>query len=346
VIKLLAESSIEIGTGHIVESINIARMAQQHGISVELWVNFETPAELLENLPCHVRIVESFSIDCLHQIIQHLDHQQPTAIITNFRQVTNAQIDILYGDDRQLVCIDEWGNAKINCDAVINPSIVTEYHNYTSSKPGFCLFSGPEYLALSEEYKVLNQQSRQFESNIKQIVVSMGGTDRSGATLRIIDSLFEWRRDVTKHIVIGAGFVLEAELKEKLNYKPDRIVLHQNLPSLAKLLAVCDIGFTAGGNTLYELACVGTPAIVLFEDPHEEKQGRAFEENGFGMCLGPSISTQSSHIYTALNLLESPEKRQAYSRQGQLLVDGGGTERILTSVLALVDFDSSESISH
>jgi len=261
--------------------------------------------------------------------------------VTSFRQVTNLQIDVLRQEGIRVACIDELGNDELDCDLVINPSLVTEYHRYTSNNPRFRVCAGPQYIPLSEEYEVLYQQPRSITGDIQNIVIAMGGTDRSGATLRIVESLLEWRRDVTKHVVVGAGFVNITELESKLStVESAGFVIHRNLRSLVDLLMLSDIGFTAGGNTLYELACVGTPAVILFEDPHERKQGLAFQERGFGICLGPGTDVTKEQIWSALDVLAPPKYRHTMCDVGRSLVDGRGAERILTLILELIGYDS------
>jgi spore coat polysaccharide biosynthesis predicted glycosyltransferase SpsG len=107
------------------------------------------------------------------------------------------------------------------------------------------------------------------------------------------------------------------------------------------LLFEGDVGFTAGGNTLYELACVGTPALVLYEDDHEMEQGIEFQRNGFGVCLGRGVGVTKSRIWRELDKLEEPDVRETWSRKGRSVVDGQGVERVLASLSALCSNDSA-----
>lgn len=335
-VALLAEASPQIGTGHVVETFSIARTARRCGIPVKLWVNKGTPGKLLDLAPDRPEVTDDFSPKSLQQLAGGLWWRGCSVAVTSFRRITNQQVNALRQAGIGVACIDELGNVKLDCDVVINPSIVTKYHRYTSDNPRFRVWAGPQYMPLSEEYSELHQQPRSFTGDIRNIVIAMGGTDRSGATLRIVESLLNWRRDVTKHVVVGAGFVHMAELDSRLSAVEDvGFVVHRNLGSLANLLTLSDVGFTAGGNTLYELACLGTPAVVLFEDPHEREQSLAFQERGFGTCLGSGVKVTKNQIWAALDALESPEQRQSMCEAGRSLVDGKGTERILKSVLEI-----------
>ena len=103
------------------------------------------------------------------------------------------------------------------------------------------------------------------------------------------------------------------------------------------VLLSCDVVVTAGGNTLLEAACAGTPAIVLYEDPHEREQGEALEAMGFGRCLGAGTGLDRAAIAKALELLDDPGERARLRARGRALVDGQGTARILDIVGALLD---------
>ncbi len=341
-VALLAESSLHVGTGHVVEALSIARIAWEKGIPVELWVNKDTPGRFLSAAPCRVNLIDDFSVSSLRHISRRSRRQECRVVVTNLRRISNSQIEILRENGQRVACVDELGNTKLNCDLVVNPSIVSRYHSYTSVILDFRLCAGPQYLPLAENYSRLGQRARSFSGDIGSVVIAMGGVDRSGATLNIAEHLLDWRPGIPKHIVVGANFMYRRELENFLSRAnhPD-FITHQDLPSLAQLLFEGDVGFTAGGNTLYELACVGTPALVLYEDPHEMEQGLEFQKKGFGICLGSGVEVTKSQIWGALAKLEKPELRAMFCRRGRSVVDGKGAERVLASLLALASYDSS-----
>ena len=341
-ILLLAEASQDIGTGHAVEAFALADAARQLGVPVELWLDAAAPAALLGMAPCPVRWAEDLSPETLALIAVEAKTRGCRVAVTNFRRVTNDAVRALLGVGLEVVCIDEWGHLKLDCAAVINPSIVTDYHQYESDHPDFRLHAGPQYLALSAEYQHLHGAPRVSTGPVKSVVVAMGGTDRTGGTLPVVEGLLGWRQDVEVHIVAGPAFVHLSRLEELLKCAPGSgLHLHRNLPTLAHLLATCDVGFNMGGNTLYEMACVGTPAIALYEEEHERRQGLAFEELGAACCLGPAADVKPGRVNAALDLLSDPQKRTAMSSRGRAIVDGGGAQRVIALALGLADVQAS-----
>jgi spore coat polysaccharide biosynthesis predicted glycosyltransferase SpsG len=172
----------------------------------------------------------------------------------------------------------------------------------------------------------------------------MGGVDRTGATIRLVAALLDVRLDMALHVVIGSGFAHRRELAAMGEAsRTNRMTEHEHLSSLSNLLCQCDVGFTAGGNTLAELACVGTPALVAFEDPHERAQGEAFERRGFGCCLGPGVSVERTQIRDAIETFDDPAVRERHCVTGKALVDGKGAQRVLDIAATMLSRDSAFS---
>jgi len=337
VIAFLAESSPQIGTGHIKESFSLIQRAQANGIATETWINGETPRGLLEQAPCQLYVVDGFSRERLGEIGAKLRGRGARLVVTNFRRVNNDQVRVLRDCGLRVACVDDLGNRHLDCDLIINPSIVTNYHRYSSNNPDFRLHAGPAYLMLAPEYQELHGIERHFAGPVHSIVVAMGGIDRPGTTVRIVESLLDWRQDVTCHIILGAGFKFSAELQSNLSAQEDgRFYIYENLPSLASMLFAADIGFTGGGNTLYEMACVGTPALVLFDEEHEGEQGKALQDQGSARCLGHGPHVPPEQIRQALEEFDDPQRRELSAKAGRSLVDGKGVERVFDLLMELV----------
>jgi len=332
-IAIFAEADRKIGTGHLVESLDLARLALKESISVSLWVRSGAPESILSKAPCAYRLFDSLSSSDAPDIRAQLKENGCRCAILNFRKVSNNEVLRLKTEDLKIICIDELGGLHLDCDAVINSSIVEKYHSYTSSVKDFEVFKGPAYLAMSEEYRKAHTRNRAFTGEIKVVTVTMGGVDRTGATIRLIDILSSWRKEAVKNIVLGAGFLRAKEARLRIEAHMDKnFRIFQDLPGLEPLVSASDVVFTAGGNTLYELACVGTPPIVLYEDNHEMENGIAFEKLGFGFCPGRSADVNETTVMNALNVFDDPRLRQAHADAGKRLVDGRGARRILDVV--------------
>lgn len=340
-VAVVAEAGSSVGTGHLVEALTIVSELQARGLRPVLMVPPEAPMDLVGRAGVQVERLPALDPAVLAEVGQRLIADGVRLVVTDLREVSDPQVMALSKAGLRVTCIDEFGGRRLSCAAVINPSPVARRHLYTSEVRGFRVYAGPEYLALSSEYIRWHSVPRHFSSGIRLVVVSMGGVDRTGATLRIAEALRGWESDAERHIVMGAGFQLWDEVERLVSRSPGRWRIHRNLPCLADLLAAADVGISAGGNTLCEMACVGTPALVLYEDEHEAEQGRAFEEKGFGFCLGAGVEVSGDSIRRAIGRLEDPTVRRAQSEAGKALVDGRGASRICQILEEHLSIDSS-----
>lgn len=335
---IFTESTYKIGTGHLMESIHLAVAAKKENIRVFLWVNRDAPLLLLRKF----RVPYSFSPRlhtkrAIREIKRQLIAAGCKAALFNFRRIDNTFLHSLKFDGLKLICIDELGRCSLDCDAIINPISAEKYHRYPFRNSGPEVYTGTNYLSMSEGFARAHRMKRTFNGPIKNISVCMGGVDRTGATLRLIDILAQWRPEVKKNIILGAAFRhLAAAYRKIAACKGMHFKIYHNVEDVVPLFLDADVVFTAGGNTLSELACLGTPAIVLYEDAHEKESGKAFEKRSFGICVGKGAEVSRKKVFMALEKLEKPEFRMQHSLHGKRLVDGKGAERILGIVRGLL----------
>jgi spore coat polysaccharide biosynthesis predicted glycosyltransferase SpsG len=336
-LSIFTEASSQIGTGHLIESFNIAKLALSEDIKVKLWINDSAPKSLLSKSPCLYHFFDSITAENGKAIKDSLIREECKAIVFNFRRVNNEHILFLKHDNLKTICIDELGNQNIDCNIIINPSIVEKYHRYSSKNCDFNIYTGPEYLAISSELAKLHHKERIFKNEIETVSVCMGGVDRTGITLKLINTLAECNRDVKKNIILGGGFLYLDEVYKRIESLKDKgFRVYHNIENIESLFFESDVVFTAGGNTLYELACIGTPAIVLYEDEHEKENGMAFENLGFGLCLGQGIDVKKNEILNALEKFKEGKVKHTHSLKGKETVDGKGAYRILDIIKNLI----------
>lgn len=328
---LFTEANASIGTGHLTETLHLAEAAQAVGIRPVLVAPSEAPEWILRAAPCPVERIEGVSADRLSVSARQMRSAGAYAALTDFRLVTDAQLLALSDAGLATYCVDELGARELTCAAVFNPTVLDHRHHY-GAHDSQRVFAGPAYFPLAPAYADGHARTRTFSGGIRSVIVTMGGVDRSGATLRIFDVLDAWPGNAERHVVIGGAFASRPAFDARLVSARRRWHVHQNVLGLADLLVDADVAITAGGNTLYELACVGTPAIVLHEDQHEAEQGQAFEGRGFGVWIGRGADFDGKVLLAALERFEDADVRRTQSAAGRSIVDGRGPARICAIV--------------
>ena len=297
------EASQKVATGHFMESLALAKAFKSRSINVCFILNRYEPVEAelrLADIP-----FSTYEIDEVDEVISFINEVYNDAvIIINHRNIDFYCLEKLKSENYFTVVIDQLGHKKIICDILINTSVVSDWleYEFIENSP-ICLF-GPKYTILRSEFLNLNKIGKTFKRELPIVLVTMGGVDRTGATLRIVEGLAKINVDCIKKVVIGKGFAHTKKITELLELeKFKNFKLYQNIIDLGKKMSGADIVISAGGNTVFELACVGTPGFVLWEDSHEKIQGDVFEKEGVVINLGNGMKTGLQKISSNIESL-------------------------------------------
>ena len=94
--------------------------------------------------------------------------------------------------------------------------------------------------------------------------------------------------------------------------------------------------------SVYEIAALGTPGVVLAQNAREDRRMREFSRFGTIDYLGLGVDVDEPLILDAVRrLLADITRRQAMSAKGRELVDGYGAARAAEIVLEQVQVDSN-----
>ena len=95
-----------------------------------------------------------------------------------------------------------------------------------------------------------------------------------------------------------------------------------------------DVVVGSGGMSVYEIAALGTPGIVLAQNAREERRMREFARHGTVEYLGLGTEVEEAELAQAVRaLLGDVERRRQMSGRGRALVDGLGAKRAAEKVL-------------
>lgn len=316
------------------ESLVLADYFISQNVSVYFVINSYEPSRL-ELQERGITFVE-YELDELDEIVRFTKQKNTQCIIINHRNVSLNTLERINHENYIVVVIDQLGDKPIISDLLINKSLVPKWlkYDFPANRP-LCCF-GADYTILGNSYRKLHQEKKVFLKNKYTILVSMGGVDRTGATFRIIEAL-KPIENVSKEIIIGKGFAHMKQLTQlcKKNNDPS-FIFSVGVSDLHERISKADIAISAGGNTIYELACVGTPGIILWEDKHEYIQGKAFADKEVVHCLGNGISTPTEMISNSIrSLLQDVNRRNHMSQCGKRMVDGRGKDRVSAKIMEL-----------
>jgi spore coat polysaccharide biosynthesis predicted glycosyltransferase SpsG/RimJ/RimL family protein N-acetyltransferase len=324
---LLTEGSREQGFGHVSRCLSIAQGFQAAGIESKIIV--DTKAMLAPILGGVAHATGNWkSLETVDSLLQGAD----IAVIDSYT-VSQPIVDHVAFAVNVPVFVDDNLQQRYRRGVVLNGSIYAHRLKYPR-KSGLTLLLGTWYVPLRRAFWA--PVRRRTGSEIKKVLVMFGGTDARNLTAPAVRALQELPSFVSIDLVAGKGF---RDGKNADQIDSHRVKIFESLDDRAvrERMAACDVALSSSGQTLYELARMGVPAVSLAVADNQVRNLNGFAEHGIVKSIGWYATGLLSHkILRALGELKSPFRRRAMSERARKAVDGKGPERITRAVL---DYD-------
>jgi len=181
------------------------------------------------------------------------------------------------------------------------------------------ILQGVEYLILNEEIDLY----KKIRKGVKKILVSLGGSDTYGVTIKILKLLKKHHIKATIHI--GPSFLHKHELKQELtsNYK-----VKVYTPSLIKEFANYDLAITGGGITPFEANASGLPCLIIANELFEIENGYFLESVNSSRFLGYYQNIDET-IFSNLNCLDI----NLMSQNGMQILNTNAVQKIYENII-------------
>lgn len=181
---------------------------------------------------------------------------------------------------------------------------------------------GPAYAIIRGEFVAARERPRRFPASAREVVVCFGGADPANHTGRVLDALAEHPLDgVTVRLVIGPAFKGAADTAARA--RSLGVTVLERVADLAPHFAAADLAVSGGGTTMLELACVGTPTLVLPQNAAEARFAASLAARG-AVCL----SEPSALPRDLPALIHDAAARRRLHAAARASVDGLGCRRI------------------
>lgn len=161
------------------------------------------------------------------------------------------------------------------------------------------------------------------------LLVTMGGSDPLGLTLRAAKALVKLGPRFRARFVVGPGMVSRADVAHAIRALSPHFETVEGAYDLSAEYANCDLALAAFGVTSYELAASGVPAIYICLTEDHALSASAFHDAGLGLSLGTAAGVTDETIGAAVSaLLDGSARRAEMRAAGLMTIDGGGAARV------------------
>ena len=288
----------ELGMGHIYNCITMAFSMIEHNV---LFVTRKDCTEGLEKIKStNFKYVAIDSDANLEKVIRDF---QPDIWVNDCLNTDAAYMKWLKARVRRVISIEDLGEGTQYADAVINAL----YEN----KRTLCAktYEGTEYVCLRNEF--LLESPKAFSDQAKRIFIMFGGTDPSNLNVKLYQAAAQLHQEYPNLIFDFVTGIGHPAAQNGLFSMPEKnIYIHENVSKVTDYMKLADIAVTSQGRTVFEIASMGVPAVVLSQNEREMEHTFATMKNGFlNLGLGSNV-TVDAIVNTLKWLIETPNIRK------------------------------------
>jgi UDP-2,4-diacetamido-2,4,6-trideoxy-beta-L-altropyranose hydrolase len=265
------------------------------------------------------------------QILEQLD--QTDLLIIDHYGLDKSWEQTVSQYAKKVLVIDDLANRQHDCDFLLDQNFYLNLEGrYDHLVPQDCIkLLGPHFALLGPEFIKIREarlaQAKHNCSDIKNILIFMGGADRKNLSKRIIELLISIPSSQQFHIDVIVGSINPHKIEiEQLCAKHSFLHYHCQPAYYHDLLIKADIAIAAGGVSLLERCCIGLLSLTI-----------SIAENQYQICV--DMANYGAHIYLGtesqldqvgavlMGLMEC--NRKAVISKALGLVDGLGLDRII-----------------
>ncbi|MDA9437534.1 hypothetical protein XH98_00080 [Bradyrhizobium sp. CCBAU 51745] len=314
-IALCTESSHTRGMGHLFRAMVLAEGLRAAGHAVKFYVNdHPATAALLtqRGLPFEVVPLEDVEQNWEGKAIERDDIK---VWVFDRHRTDQRSAHRIKAKDIPLVTFDDRGGGAALADLHIAAMPCEDGREFAGKR----VLTGIRYLMLDPAIAAFRRQ----RSAVESMVVTLGGADTYGVTMKIMRLLSG--RALRKTVILGPAFLHENELAP--HWTSD-FVIKRSVPSLIEEFARHDVAVTGGGMTPFEANAAGLPCVVVANEDFEIPVGRELAKLGGAVFAGHHSALDESLFALDLPVAEM-------SRAGMQAVPIDGTQRVVEAIVAL-----------
>lgn len=311
-LHLRADASASLGLGHAMRQFAVAEAARDRGVSVRF---VGTVPEVIARMFTRMDVsVEPPSAGWLTRV-----HPGDALVIDGCR-FGSDEFGLMADTGASVGVVEDTGVGFYPVDVLLNPNLVDDLE--VESRPETRRLVGPTYALIRREFR---ERRRERGEILRDVVVTMGGSDPSGLTAQVTQAVLYELPEVKVHCVLGP-------LAPDFDLQDERIQMEHAPVDIAELFDRADAAVSAAGSTTWELLCMGIPTVLIQVAEDQEYVARPVADRGAALFAGRS-PLKMADLSAVLRQLHDSSLRGQLSATSLTLVDGLGADRFLDVLL-------------
>lgn len=304
-ISILTEAGPARGLGHLARCSALGDALVDLGAAPEILVRGEQgPAGRESSV---TRVTEWASPEAVSELLSHAD----AAVVDSYDASLETCTSVVQAT-RATVFFDDTVRLVYPGGIVVNGSPAAPLLPYTRIS-GTQFLLGLDYQSLRRPFWAMPARMP-TRPQLSRVLVVFGGTDASGLREPTVAALEEAFPDVEFDVVRHP----------------------RTAEDMRDAMLAADAAVTAAGQTLYELARTGTPAVAACVADNQRPQALAWERAGAIILVDGAQAGAPTSLADGLALLANATLRSHMSGVGPRLLDGRGANRVARALLSSV----------
>ncbi|OLP15643.1 UDP-2,4-diacetamido-2,4,6-trideoxy-beta-L-altropyranose hydrolase [Leptolyngbya sp. 'hensonii'] len=350
-IVLRADSSIQMGTGHVMRCLTLAIELRERGHNLT-FVCRDLPGNLVALLeargfpvqvlpaPDHSLALEDSPYARWLGVPWEVDAAQTQAVIpaeTDWLILDHYGLDArwerrLRSQVGQILVIDDLANRSHDCDLLLDQNFYANQElRYQGLVPAHCrCLLGPQYTLLRSEFLAARQTLQSRAGELHRVLVAFGGSDPTNETAKVLAGIALLQGEMAVDVVVGQAHP-ELTAIAQLCSERSNWTYHCQIDYMAKLMVQADLAIGAGGSTSWERCCLGLPALVAVTAENQLELTADLATWGAIVNLGWADRLTGEDYGQAIRSLTATQLSQM-SQRGLVLVDGAGCSQVAANI--------------
>jgi spore coat polysaccharide biosynthesis predicted glycosyltransferase SpsG len=263
--------------------------------------------------------------------VAELARGAPDVVVVDSYAASPGFLTSLRGAAGRVVAVDDLADRPLPVQVVVNGGVAAEELGYDRGS-GALFLLGPRYALVDP--RLAEPTERPARRRVSRVLVSLGGgrqTETLRAALRAVDAALG---DGQADVVLGPF----AEAPPADGNGRNRRVFHHDPADLHGLMREADLAIAGAGVTLYELAAMGTPAVMIRMADNQAPNASGFERAGAALFAGEAGRPELEPALAAAlsRLVADPSLRRSIAERARQLIDGGGALRVVREIATRV----------
>ena len=324
-----------VGFGHVRRCLSLAGALRELKVTSVFLVDGD--AEVKGHIAqAGFEVVSVRPDEDLAQVLAESRVRCARAIVVDSYALNTGYFHALAAAGALSVAIDDLADRHSPVTVIVNGTPGAERLAYRALPDTLCLL-GPRYMLLRPEFA--EQPHRDFPERVCRVLITVGGSDSHDLTPRLIRWSAATVGGAALDVIIGPSFDNLDRIEAAARSHADRVTLHRDPSDMRALMLAADLAVCGGGQTTFEMAATGTPAVAIRVADNQMANLQGLAAGGVLVWVGNATDAdlEDKLTHALATLADDPVHRRALSRCGRALADGQGSMRVARALCEMVE---------